>query len=112
MELAGSAENCHQNFPPRVIGSSAYVISGTNDRKPSASLQPPPSSLLRRNPTLSHHGHRNIMVNSFVGALALASIPSALAFRNSSPYFLFSTAEYVQLPQASGVGFHVAAGLT
>ncbi|PVH97171.1 BIG1-domain-containing protein [Periconia macrospinosa] len=33
------------------------------------------------------------MVNSFVGALALASVPSALAFRNSSPYFLFSTAE-------------------
>lgn len=54
------------------------------------------------------------MVNSFVGALALASIPSALAFRNSSPYFLFSTAEYVprQLQGALGFRIHLAARLT
>ncbi|KAF2441055.1 BIG1-domain-containing protein [Karstenula rhodostoma CBS 690.94] len=33
------------------------------------------------------------MAKSIVGALALASLPSALAFRNTSPYFLFSTAD-------------------
>jgi hypothetical protein len=32
------------------------------------------------------------MAKSLVGALALASLPSALAFRNTSPFFLFSTA--------------------
>lgn len=54
------------------------------------------------------------MVNSFVGVLALASVPSALAFRNSSPYFLFSTAEYVprQLQGALGFRIHPAARLT
>lgn len=35
------------------------------------------------------------MAKSVLGALALASLPSALAFRNTSPYLLFSTAEYV-----------------
>lgn len=35
------------------------------------------------------------MAKSLVGALALALLPSALAFRNTSPYFLFSTAECV-----------------
>jgi hypothetical protein len=34
------------------------------------------------------------MVKTLVGALALAALPSALAFRNTSPFFLFSTAEY------------------
>ena len=33
------------------------------------------------------------MVKTLVGALALAALPSALAFRNTSPFFLFSTAE-------------------
>ncbi|KAI4691458.1 hypothetical protein J4E90_002495 [Alternaria incomplexa] len=33
------------------------------------------------------------MVKSLVGALALAALPSALAFRNTSPFFLFSTAD-------------------
>ncbi|KAK7184046.1 hypothetical protein DPSP01_001312 [Paraphaeosphaeria sporulosa] len=33
------------------------------------------------------------MATSIIGALALASLPSALAFRNTSPYFLFSTAD-------------------
>ncbi|KAJ4344718.1 uncharacterized protein N0V89_012462 [Didymosphaeria variabile] len=33
------------------------------------------------------------MAKSIIGALALASLPSALAFRNTSPYFLFSTAD-------------------
>jgi hypothetical protein len=32
-----------------------------------------------------------------LGALVLAALPSVLAFRNTSPFFLFSTAEYVQL---------------
>ncbi|KAF2832114.1 BIG1-domain-containing protein [Ophiobolus disseminans] len=32
------------------------------------------------------------MVKTLVGALALAALPSALAFRNTSPFFLFSTA--------------------
>ena len=35
-----------------------------------------------------------IMVKTLAGALALAALPSALAFRNTSPFFLFSTAEY------------------
>lgn len=40
-----------------------------------------------------------IMVKTLAGALALAALPSALAFRNTSPFFLFSTAEYAcQLP--------------
>ncbi len=34
------------------------------------------------------------MAKTLIGALALASLPSALAFRNTSPFFLFSTAEY------------------
>jgi hypothetical protein len=38
------------------------------------------------------------MAKSLVGALALASLPSALAFRNTSPYFLFSTAACVPTP--------------
>ncbi|KAB2100800.1 hypothetical protein AG0111_0g10791 [Alternaria gaisen] len=33
------------------------------------------------------------MVKTLVGALALAALPSALAFRNTSPFFLFSTAD-------------------
>lgn len=41
-----------------------------------------------------------IMAKSLVGALALASLPSALAFRNTSPFFLFSTAAYVH-PRAA-----------
>lgn len=35
----------------------------------------------------------NIMMKTVVGALALTALPSALAFRNTSPFFLFSTAE-------------------
>jgi hypothetical protein len=42
--------------------------------------------------SISYHG---IMAKTLVGALALAALPSALAFRNTSPFFLFSTAEYV-----------------
>jgi hypothetical protein len=45
--------------------------------------------------------HHPIMVKALVGALALASLaslPSALAFRNTSPFFLFSTAEYAGVP--------------
>lgn len=38
--------------------------------------------------------HHNTMAKTLVSALALASLPSALAFRNTSPFFLFSTAEY------------------
>lgn len=34
------------------------------------------------------------MAKTLVGALALAAMPSALAFSNTSPFFLFSTAEY------------------
>jgi len=34
-----------------------------------------------------------IMVKTSFGALALAALPSALAFRNTSPFFLFSTAK-------------------
>ncbi|EUC45308.1 hypothetical protein COCMIDRAFT_95962 [Bipolaris oryzae ATCC 44560] len=33
------------------------------------------------------------MVKTLAGALALAALPSALAFRNTSPFFLFSTAD-------------------
>ncbi|KAF2658284.1 hypothetical protein K491DRAFT_690235 [Lophiostoma macrostomum CBS 122681] len=33
------------------------------------------------------------MAKALVGALALASLPSALAFRNTSPFFLFSSAD-------------------
>ncbi|KAF2200805.1 BIG1-domain-containing protein [Delitschia confertaspora ATCC 74209] len=33
------------------------------------------------------------MVKAIVGALALAALPSTLAFRNTSPFFLFSTSE-------------------
>ncbi|KAF2034668.1 BIG1-domain-containing protein [Setomelanomma holmii] len=33
------------------------------------------------------------MAKTLVGALALAALPSALAFRNTSPFFLFSTAQ-------------------
>ncbi|KAF1836606.1 BIG1-domain-containing protein [Decorospora gaudefroyi] len=33
------------------------------------------------------------MAKTLVGALALAALPPALAFRNTSPFFLFSTAE-------------------
>ncbi|KAF1845698.1 BIG1-domain-containing protein [Cucurbitaria berberidis CBS 394.84] len=33
------------------------------------------------------------MAKTLLGALALAALPSALAFRNTSPFFLFSTAE-------------------
>ncbi|KAH7072923.1 BIG/ATPase V1 complex, subunit S1 [Paraphoma chrysanthemicola] len=33
------------------------------------------------------------MAKTLVGALALAALPSALAFRNTSPFFLFSTAK-------------------
>ncbi|KAF2111350.1 BIG/ATPase V1 complex, subunit S1 [Lophiotrema nucula] len=33
------------------------------------------------------------MAKSLLGALALASLPSALAFRNTSPFFFFSTSE-------------------
>ncbi|KAJ4300956.1 hypothetical protein N0V90_003045 [Kalmusia sp. IMI 367209] len=33
------------------------------------------------------------MAKSLLGALALASLPSAFAFRNTSPYFLYSTAD-------------------
>ncbi|EOA80977.1 uncharacterized protein SETTUDRAFT_174633 [Exserohilum turcica Et28A] len=33
------------------------------------------------------------MAKTLVGALALAALPSALAFRNTSPFFLFSTAD-------------------
>lgn len=39
------------------------------------------------------------MTRTLVGALALAVAPSALAFRNTSPFFLFSTAD-VLLPNA------------
>tara|TARA_R110002003_G_scaffold97_30_gene7980 strand:- start:7340 stop:7519 length:180 start_codon:yes stop_codon:yes gene_type:complete len=35
----------------------------------------------------------SIMAKTLVGALALAALPSALAFRNTSPFFLFSTAQ-------------------
>lgn len=43
-----------------------------------------------------HHQpiYHDIMAKTLVGALALAALPSALAFRNTSPFFLFSTAEY------------------
>jgi hypothetical protein len=34
------------------------------------------------------------MAKTLFGALALASLPSAFAFRDTSPFFLFSTAEY------------------
>ena len=34
------------------------------------------------------------MAKTLIAALALAALPSALAFRNTSPFFLFSTAEY------------------
>jgi hypothetical protein len=34
------------------------------------------------------------MAKTLVSALVLAALPSALAFRNTSPFFLFSTAEY------------------
>jgi hypothetical protein len=34
------------------------------------------------------------MAKTLVSALALAALPAALAFRNTSPFFLFSTAEY------------------
>ena len=37
------------------------------------------------------------MVKTLVGVLALAALPSALAFRNTSPFFLFSTAEYASV---------------
>lgn len=36
------------------------------------------------------------MAKTLIGALALAS--QALAFSNTSPFFLFSTAEYAHLP--------------
>lgn len=45
-----------------------------------------------------HHYHPEsitAMATTLLGALALASVPSALAFRNTSPFFLFSTAKYV-----------------
>jgi hypothetical protein len=40
------------------------------------------------------------MAKTLVSALALAALPSALAFRNTSPFFLFSTAEYAPKPPA------------
>ena len=45
--------------------------------------------------TISHRiTYLDKMVKTLAGALALAALPSALAFRNTSPFFLFSTAEY------------------
>jgi hypothetical protein len=38
--------------------------------------------------------YHHIMAKTLVSALALAALPSALAFRNTSPFALFSTAEY------------------
>jgi hypothetical protein len=38
------------------------------------------------------------MAKTLLGALALAALPSALAFRNTSPFFLFSTAKYAPPP--------------
>jgi hypothetical protein len=38
--------------------------------------------------------YHNTMAKTLVGALALAALPSALGFRNTSPFALFSTAEY------------------
>ncbi|KAF2644175.1 BIG1-domain-containing protein [Massarina eburnea CBS 473.64] len=46
------------------------------------------------------------MAKILVGALALASIPSALAFRDTSPFFLFSTAELL-IPGADNEIAHV-----
>jgi hypothetical protein len=40
--------------------------------------------------SISYHDN---MAKTLVGALALAALPSALAFRNTSPFVLFSTAE-------------------
>ncbi|KAH8731384.1 vacuolar ATP synthase subunit S1-domain-containing protein [Phaeosphaeriaceae sp. PMI808] len=42
------------------------------------------------------------MVKTLVSALALAALPSALAFRNTSPFFLFSTAD-LSLEQGASV---------
>lgn len=43
--------------------------------------------------TTSNTTPHSIMVKTLAGALALAALPSALAFRNTSPFFLFSTAQ-------------------
>ncbi|OAL53256.1 BIG1-domain-containing protein [Pyrenochaeta sp. DS3sAY3a] len=57
------------------------------------------------------------MAKSLVGALALAALPSALAFRNTSPLFLFSTAELLidtsdsSLAQSTTVADNVLAAL-
>jgi hypothetical protein len=34
------------------------------------------------------------MAKTLFGTLALAALPSAFAFRDTSPFFLFSSAEY------------------
>ncbi|KAF2854570.1 BIG1-domain-containing protein [Plenodomus tracheiphilus IPT5] len=41
------------------------------------------------------------MAKSLVGALALAALPSALAFRNTSPFFLLSSAD-LHMPSTQG----------
>jgi hypothetical protein len=57
------------------------------------------------------------MVKTLVGALALAALPSALAFRNTSPFFLFSTADLLipsndaAIAESSEVTAHVLKAL-
>jgi hypothetical protein len=50
------------------------------------------------------------MAKTLIGALALASLPSALAFRNTSPFFLFSTADV--LLESSGASIAQSASIT
>ncbi|KAF9692420.1 hypothetical protein EKO04_009553 [Ascochyta lentis] len=50
------------------------------------------------------------MAKTLIGALALASLPSALAFSNTSPFFLFSTADL--LLESSGASIAQSTSIT
>lgn len=73
--------------------SRLRLVPGVHGRRVGASQR----EQHHRPPTTHAPALAPIMVKSLVGALALAALPSALAFRNTSPFFLFSTAEYASV---------------
>lgn len=86
-------------LPVTVLSSSRGRIYGRAKRVMAAAGHGQPVSSGRRaaelpaaHLTATITPHRT-MAPTLVAALALAALPSALAFRNTSPFFLFSTAE-------------------
>jgi hypothetical protein len=72
------------------------VITGRfsgNRRRHGRKAQAPCLEIITSNKHQLSISYHDNMAKTLVGALALAALPSALAFRNTSPFVLFSTAE-------------------